>query len=74
MKCCISYKQQSFDLYGQADSPELLETPDTMEMTENFTKVTEYLTKFGSVTKLVFMSDGTFDTFRPYQNRLNICW
>ena len=32
--------------FGQVDSPELLETPETMEMTENFTKVTKYLTKF----------------------------
>ena len=29
---------------------------------------------FGSVTKLVFMSDGHFNTLRPYQNRLNTCW
>ena len=32
--------------FGQVDSPELPETPETMEMTENFTKVTKYLTKF----------------------------
>ena len=33
-------------LNGQVDSPELLETPEITEMTENFTKVTKYLTKF----------------------------
>ena len=31
---------------GQLDSPELSETPEITEMTENFTKVTKYLTKF----------------------------
>ena len=29
---------------------------------------------YGSVTKLVFMSDGHFDTLRSYQNCLNTCW
>ena len=31
--------------YGQVGSPELLETPEIMEKTENFIKVTKYLTK-----------------------------
>ena len=31
---------------GQVHSPELSETPEIMEMTENFTTVTKYLTKF----------------------------
>ena len=31
---------------GQVDSPELLKMPETTEMTENFTKVTKYLTIF----------------------------
>ena len=30
---------------GQVDSPELPETPEITTMTENFTKVTKYLTK-----------------------------
>ena len=30
---------------GQVDSPELPETPKITVMTENFTKVTKYLTK-----------------------------
>ena len=30
---------------GQVDSPESPETPEIMGMTENFTKVTKYLTK-----------------------------
>ena len=34
------------DKNGQVDSPGLLETPEITEMTENFTKVTKYLTKF----------------------------
>ena len=31
---------------GQVDSPELPETPEIIEMTASFTKVTKYLTKF----------------------------
>ena len=31
---------------SQVDSPELPETPGITKMTENFTKVTKYLTKF----------------------------
>ena len=31
---------------GQIDSLVLLETPEIMEMTENVTKATKYLTKF----------------------------
>ena len=41
-------------------------------------KYTPYWTELpegsGSVTKLVFMSDGHFDTLRPDQKRLNTCW
>ena len=32
--------------HGQVDSPELPQTLETTEMTENFTKVTKYLIKF----------------------------
>ena len=32
-------------VFGQVDSPELPETPEITVMTENFTKVTKYLTK-----------------------------
>ena len=39
--------QQAIGLVtGQVDSPELPKTPENTEMTENFTKVTKYLTKF----------------------------
>ena len=39
---------------GQFDSPELPETPEIMEMTENFTKVTKYLTKFKETLNYVW--------------------
>ena len=38
--CLQTYRNNQFD------SQELPETPKIMEMTENFTKVTKYLTKF----------------------------
>ena len=36
---------QVIGILGEVDSPELLETPDVMEMTENFAKVIKYLAK-----------------------------
>ena len=39
-------KNETTSKDGQVDSPELPETPKITEMTENFTKVTKYLTKF----------------------------
>ena len=39
----ISCQQTQFT--GQVDSPESPGTPEITEMTENFTKVTEYLTR-----------------------------
>ena len=40
------FKFENVFFWGQVDSPELSETPEITEMTENFTKVTKYLTKF----------------------------
>ena len=40
------FKFENVFFLGQVDSLELSETPEITEMTENFTKVTKYLTKF----------------------------
>ena len=40
------FKFENAFFWGQVDSPELSETPEIAETTENFTKVTKYLTKF----------------------------
>ena len=38
--------QTASNVHRQVDSPELPQTPEITEMTENFAKVTKYLTKY----------------------------
>ena len=42
----VFWQAKNYQHKGQKDSPELPETLEIMEMTENFTKVTKYLSKF----------------------------
>ena len=42
----FEYINWGINFPNQVDSSELPETPEITEMTENFTKVTKYLTKF----------------------------